>query len=123
MVMPFKLGVGARIGSGKQYMSWIDLEDEVRVIFHCMENESLQGPVNSTGPFPVTNAAFTKTLGRALSRPALLPLPAVAARIMFGEMADALLLSSQRVEPTKLLASGYTFRHTNLEETLRRILR
>jgi uncharacterized protein (TIGR01777 family) len=123
MVTPFKLGVGGRIGSGKQYMSWIDLEDEVQVIFHCMENESLQGPVNGTGPFPVTNAEFTKTLGRALSRPAMLPLPAVAARIMFGEMADALLLSSQRVEPTKLLASGYTFRHTNLEETLRRILR
>jgi uncharacterized protein (TIGR01777 family) len=123
MVTPFKLGVGGRIGSGRQYMSWIDLDDEVNVILHCIQNESMQGPVNSAGPSAVTNAEFTRTLGRALSRPAVLPLPAFAARAMFGEMADALLLSSQRVEPTRLLASGYAFRHTNLEQTLRRILR
>jgi uncharacterized protein (TIGR01777 family) len=123
MVTPFKLGVGGRIGSGAQYMSWIDLEDEVQVILHCIRNDSLQGPVNSAAPAAVTNAEFTKTLGRTLSRPALFPLPAFAARIMFGEMADALLLSSQRVEPAKLLARGYAFRHTNLEETLQRILR
>lgn len=123
MVMPFKLGVGGRIGSGKQYMSWIDLEDEVQIILHCIQNESMQGPVNSAGPAAVTNSEFTRTLGRALSRPAAFPLPAFVARVMLGEMADALLLSSQRVEPAKLLASGYAFRHTNLEETLRRILR
>jgi uncharacterized protein (TIGR01777 family) len=123
MALPFKLFVGGKIGSGQQYMSWIDLADEVQVILHCIQNESLQGPVNSVGPSAATNAEFTKTLGRALSRPALFPLPAFMARLMLGEMADALLLSSQRVEPTKLLASGFTFRHTNLEETLRRILR
>ena len=123
MVTPFKFGVGGRIGPGTQYMSWIDLEDEVQVILYCLQNESIQGPVNCAAPSAVTNTEFTKTLGRALSRPALFPLPAFAARAMLGEMADALLLSSQRVEPSKLLANGYVFRHTNLEETLRRILR
>lgn len=123
MVTPFKLGVGGRIGSGMQYMSWIDLEDEVQVILHCIQTESLQGPVNSVGPSPVTNAEFTKTLGRALSRPSVVPLPAFAARLALGEMADGLLLASQRVQPTKLLSTGYVFRHTNLEQTLRKILR
>jgi hypothetical protein len=122
MMTPFKFGVGGRTGSGRQYMSWIDLDDEVQVILHCLQNESLKGPVNSVGPSPVTNSEFTKALGRVLSRPSVLPLPAFAARLILGEMADALLLSSQRVEPTSLLASGYVFRSTNLEETLRRIL-
>jgi uncharacterized protein len=123
MALPFKFGVGGRIGSGEQYMSWIDLEDEVEVILHCLQKESIRGPLNSVAPSPVRNAEFTRTLGRALSRPALLPLPAFAARAMLGEMADALLLSSQRVDAAKLLSSGYTFRRTNLEDTLRRILR
>jgi uncharacterized protein (TIGR01777 family) len=123
MLLPFKLGVGGKIGSGRQYMSWIDLEDEVRVILHCIETPSIQGPVNSVGPSPATNAEFTRTLGRVLSRPTLLPLPAFAARLVLGEMADALLLSSQRVEPAKLLSSGHVFRHTNLEDTLRGILK
>jgi uncharacterized protein (TIGR01777 family) len=123
MVTPFKLGVGGKIGSGNQYMSWIDLEDEAQVILHCIQKESLQGPVNSVGPSPVRNAEFSKTLGRVLSRPSLFPLPAFMARLVLGEMAEGLLLSSQRVEPTKLLSSGYVFRHTNLEESLRRILR
>ena len=122
MVTPFKLGVGGKIGSGKQYMSWIDLEDEVQVILHCIQTESIEGAVNSAGPSAVTNAEFARTLGRALSRPSVFPLPAFVARVMLGEMADGLLLSSQRVEPARLLASGYAFRHTNLEETLRRIL-
>jgi uncharacterized protein (TIGR01777 family) len=123
MVTPFKLGVGGKIGSGNQYMSWIDLEDEAQVILHCIQKESLQGPVNSVGPSPVRNAEFSKTLGRVLSRPSLFPLPAFMARLVLGEMAEGLLLSSQRVEPAKLLSSGYVFRHTNLEESLRRILR
>ena len=123
MVTPFKLGVGGRFGPGTQYMSWIDLEDEVQVILHCIQKESLQGPVNSVGPSPVTNTEFTKTLGRVLSRPSLFPLPAPVARLILGEMADGLLLSSQRVAPAKLLSSGYVFRHTNLEDTLRKILR
>jgi len=123
MVTPFKLGVGGKIGSGAQYMSWIDLEDEVQVILHCVQNGSVQGAVNSVGPSAVTNAEFSKTLGRVLSRPSLFPLPAFMARLMLGEMADALLLSSQRVQPAKLSSSGYAFRHTNLEDTLRGILR
>jgi uncharacterized protein len=123
MALPFKLGVGGRIGSGQQYMSWIDLEDEVEIILHCLEKESIRGPLNSVAPSPVRNAEFTRTLGRALSRPTLFPLPAFVARGLLGEMGDALLLSSQRVDAAKLLSSGYTFRHTNLEDTLRGILR
>jgi uncharacterized protein (TIGR01777 family) len=122
MLLPFKMGVGGRIGSGDQYMSWIDLEDEVRVILHCISNDSTRGPVNSVGPSPVTNLEFTKTLGRVLSRPTVFPLPGFMARIMLGEMADALLLSSQRVEPARLTAEGFDFRHRNLEGSLRRIL-
>ena len=122
MLLPFKMGVGGKIGSGKQYMSWIDLEDEARVILHCISHDSIRGPVNSVGPSAVTNLEFTKTLGRVLSRPTLFPLPATIARLLFGEMADALLLSSQRVEPAKLTAEGFDFRHRNLEDTLRRIL-
>jgi uncharacterized protein len=123
MATPFTFGAGGKIGSGRQYMSWIDLEDEAQVILHCLQTESLKGPVNSVGPTPATNSEFTKALGRALSRPSILPLPAFAARLLLGEMADALLLSSQRVEPLKLRSSGYVFRSTNLEDTLRRILR
>jgi uncharacterized protein (TIGR01777 family) len=122
MLPPFKMGVGGKIGSGRQYMSWIDLEDEAGVILHCISRASIRGPVNSVGPSPVTNLEFTKTLGRVLSRPTVLPLPAFAARLLLGELADGLLLSSQRVEPAKLAAEGFVFRHRNLEETLRRIM-
>jgi uncharacterized protein (TIGR01777 family) len=121
MLVPFKMGVGGRIGSGTQYMSWIDLEDEVRVILHCIAHDATRGPVNGVAS-AVTNLEFTKTLGRALSRPTLFPLPAFMARILLGEMADALLLSSQRVQPAKLPSEGFDFRHRNLEDTLRRIL-
>ena len=122
MLLPFKMGVGGKIGSGKQYMSWIDLEDEVSVIQHCISRDSIRGPVNSVGPSPVTNLEFTKTLGRVLSRPTIFPLPAPMARILLGEMADGLLLSSQRAVPSALIAEGFNFRHPNLEEALRRIL-
>ena len=123
MATPFKLGVGGKMGSGMQYMSWIDLEDEVQVILHCIKKESIQGPINSASTLPVTNAEFTKILGRVLSRPTVFSMPAFMARLLLGEMADALLLSSQRIEPAKLISSGYTFRRPNLEDTLRRILR
>jgi uncharacterized protein (TIGR01777 family) len=123
MLPPFKMGVGGKIGSGRQYMSWIDLEDEAGVILHCISRDSMRGPVNSVGPSPVTNLEFTRTLGRVLSRPTVLPLPAFAARLLLGELADGLLLASQRVEPAKLTAEGFVFRHRNLEETLRRILK
>jgi uncharacterized protein (TIGR01777 family) len=122
MLLPFKMGVGGKIGPGTQYMSWIDLEDEARVILHCISHDSTRGPVNSVGPSPVTNLEFTKTLGRVLSRPTVFPLPGFMARILLGEMADALLLSSQRVQPAKLNAGGFNFRYQTLESSLRHIL-
>ena len=122
MLTPFRLGVGGRLGSGRQYMSWIDLEDEVGAIRHAIEEEELRGPVNAVAPRPVTNAEFTRTLGRVLGRPTPLPVPAFAARLAFGEMADALLLSSQRVEPARLLAAGYAFKYPDLEASLLHVL-
>jgi len=122
MLTPFKLGAGGVIGSGTQYMSWIAIDDLVGSIRHALVTDSLSGPVNVTAPNPVTNREFTRTLGRVLGRPTIAPLPAFAARLAFGEMADALLLSSTRVEPRKLLATRYTFRHPDLEEALRHLL-
>ena len=119
MLLPFKLGVGGRIGSGRQYMSWIALDDIVAVIRHAIENETLSGPVNATAPAPVTNLEYTKTLGRVLRRPTILPMPAFAARVAFGEMANDLLLASARVLPKKLGDSGFTFAHPEVESALR----
>jgi len=122
MLPPFRMGVGGRIGSGKQWMSWIALADVVGAIRHALENESLSGPINYVAPNPVKNAEFTKTLGRVLSRPTLFPIPAFGIRMVFGEMADALLLSSQRVEPSKLKSSGFKFQYSQLQPALRDIL-
>ncbi len=122
MLPPFRLGVGGKIGAGQQHMSWISLDDAIGATQHALSTESLSGPVNVVTPHPVTNVEFTKTLGRVLRRPTVLPMPAFAARLAFGKMADGLLLSSQRVEPAKLLASGYEFRHANLEPALRHLL-
>jgi len=122
MLLPFKLGAGGRIGSGMQYVSWIGIDDVAGVIHHAIVTESLQGPVNAVTPTPVTNAEYTRTLARVLSRPAVAPMPAFAARLAFGELADALLLASQRVIPTRLQASGYKFRYPELEGALRHLL-
>ncbi len=122
MLLPFKMGAGGRIGSGTQFMSWIAVDDVVGAIHHVLSTESLQGPVNTVAPAPVTNAEFTRVLARVLSRPALAPMPAFAARLAFGELADALLLSSQRVMPTRLQASGYRFQYPELENALRHLL-
>lgn len=122
MLLPFKLGVGGKIGSGRQYMSWIAIDDLVGVIHHALTTDSLQGPVNTVAPQAVTNLEFTKTLGRVLGRPTLFPLPAFAARWAFGQMADELLLASARVEPARLKASGYVFRTPDLEGALRHLL-
>ena len=105
MLPPFRMGVGGRVGSGKQWMSWIALDDVVGGIKFALANDSLKGPVNFVAPNPVTNAEFTKTLGKALSRPTLFPIPAFGVRLAFGEMADALLLSSQRVQPLGVFPS------------------
>jgi uncharacterized protein len=122
MLLPFKFGVGGKIGSGQQYWSWISLDDVCGVIVHCIQASGLHGPVNTVSPYPVTNIEFTKTLGRVLARPTIFPLPAFAARLALGEMADALLLSSARVEPAKLIASRFVFKHRELEPTLRYLL-
>jgi uncharacterized protein (TIGR01777 family) len=122
MLPVFRAGAGGRFGSGRQYMSWIALPDLVGVIRHALETDSLEGPVNAVTPHPVTNREFTKTLGHVLGRPTMAALPAFAARFLFGEMADELLLASTRVEPAKLLASVYRFRLPDLEGALRSLL-
>lgn len=122
MVTPFRLGVGGPLGSGRQWFSWISLDDVVGVIQFALATESLRGPVNVVAPRPVTNAEFTQVLGRVLRRPAVLPVPAFALRLLLGEMADGLLLASTRVEPAALAAAGYRFRHPELEPALKMLL-
>jgi uncharacterized protein (TIGR01777 family) len=122
MLLPFRMGAGGRIGSGRQWMSWITLDDVVGVIQHALATDSLRGPVNTVAPNPVTNAEFTRALGQMLHRPAIFPLPAFMVRLMFGEMGEALLLGSQRVDCGKLMASGFRFRHPELKPALEAIL-
>lgn len=122
LLPPFKMGVGGTIGNGNQFMSWVALEDAVGIIQHVLKDDKLEGAVNAVAPTPVTNYEFTKTLGKVLSRRTIFPMPAFAARLIFGEMADALLLSSIRVAPKRLLESGYKFRFTNLESALKTLL-
>ncbi len=122
MLLPFQLGVGGVMGNGKQYWSWIALEDVIGALQFALMTESLHGPVNLVAPQAVTNREFTKTLGRVLKRPTVFPLPAFAARLVLGEMADALLLSSARIAPAKLVTNGYSFKHGELEGALRAML-
>lgn len=122
MLVPFRLGVGGRIGDGRQYMSWITLDELTGVYLYALRTETLAGPVNAVTPNPVINADFTRTLGRVLRRPTLFPLPAFAARLVLGEMADELLLASARVQPARLVATGYVFRFAELENALRHVL-
>ncbi len=122
MLTPFRLGIGGRVGTGKQWMSWIALGDVVNGLKFLIADKSVNGPVNFVAPNPVTNAEFTKTLGQVLSRPTIFPVPAFAARLAFGELADALLLSSQRVDPSVLQDNGFLFSWPTLEPALRHIL-
>lgn len=122
MLTPFRMGIGGRIGGGKQWMSWIALDDVVNGLKFLIADESTHGPVNFVSPIPVTNAEFTTTLGRVLSRPTLFPVPAFGVRLAFGEMADALLLSSQKVAPGVLQDRGFSFTWPLLEPALRKIL-
>jgi uncharacterized protein len=122
MLLPFQLGAGGRIGSGGQFTSWIAVDDAIAALHHCLCEESVRGPVNVVAPGSVTNADFTRTLARVLRRPAVIPLPAFAARLLFGEMADALLLAGARVMPARLQASGYRFWFPDLEAALRHLL-
>lgn len=119
MLTPFKLGVGGVLGDGRQYMSCIALDDLVGAIVHCLATPALAGPVNGVCPQPVTNREFTKLLGEVLGRPTVFPVPAFAARLAFGEMADALLLASTRVEPARLLESGFVFSYPEVAAALR----
>jgi uncharacterized protein len=123
MLTPFKLGVGGRLGNGKQWMSWIDIQDMVGGIHHILKTDLLQGPVNMVAPKPVTNTEFSKMLASTLSRPAILPMPAFAVKLLFGEMGETLLLGSQRVEPVQLVASGYPFRFSTLRVSLENLLK
>jgi uncharacterized protein (TIGR01777 family) len=122
MLFPFRMGVGGTIGSGKQYLSWVAIDDVVGAVYHAITNESLKGPVSVVAPNPVTNREFTKTLGRVLGRPTLLPVPAFALRLIAREMADEMLLASTRVQPRALLSTGYQFRYPELEGALRHLL-
>ncbi len=122
LLPPFRLGLGGPVGSGRQWMSWISLDDLVRAILHALATASLAGPINAVAPAPVTNREFARTLGRVLRRPAVLPLPAGAARLLLGRMADELLLASARVVPARLEAAGFTFGDATLERALRRLL-
>ena len=122
MLLPFRLGAGGVVGSGKQWWSWVALDDAVGAIRHALVTPGLHGPVNVAGPNPVTNAEFTRTLGRVLARPTLFPVPVFAARLAFGEMADALLLASARVVPERLQQTGCVFHHPELEGALRHLL-
>lgn len=122
MLFPFKLGVGGTIGSGRQFMSWISMPDLLDVYLHALTHDDLSGPLNAVSPQPVTNLEFTKTLGAVLSRPTVFPLPAFAARLMLGEMAEDLLLASARVIPKKLQEAGFEFRFPRLKAALENIL-
>lgn len=122
MLTPFKLGVGGKIGSGKQWMSWIALEDVVGILRFALEDDSIRGPVNVVSPQPVRNVDFTQALAKTLHRPALFPAPAFALRLALGEMADALLLSSQRVVPAQLEKADYSFKHPDLAGVLATLL-
>jgi uncharacterized protein len=118
MLLPFRLGVGGRLGTGKQWMSWIALDDLVSLLKFAIEDAALSGPVNAVAPNPVTNAAFTRELAAAVHRPAILPVPAFALKILFGEMSE-ILLGGQRVIPQAALRAGFQFRYAGLGEALR----
>ena len=122
MLPPFRLGVGGPMGSGMQWLSWISLEDQLRAMEHALETEAVQGAVNLVSPNPVTNATFATALGRVLRRPALIPLPAFALELMFGEMGEATILAGQRVVPRALSGAGFKFAEPTLEGALRSML-
>jgi uncharacterized protein len=122
MLTPFKFGVGGRIGGGKQWMSWIAIEDMLQIIHFALENEKLRGVVNAVAPNPVTNAEFTKTFAKVLHRPAILPVPEFAVKLMFGEMGETLLLQGARVLPERLLENGFDFKFIHLEEAMKSAL-
>lgn len=123
MLTPFKFGVGGVIGSGRQWMSWIELDDLIRLFHFALENENVDGVLNATAPNPVTNEEFTKTLGKVLNRPTIFPIPEFAIKLLFGEMGETLLLTGARVLPEKTQAAGFDFKFQNLEEAMKHALK
>ena len=123
MLLPFKLGFGGVIGGGPQYISWITIHDAIQAIFFLLNNRDISGPVNIVSPNPVTNYVFTKTLAQELTRPAFIPLPGIMVKLILGQMAEELLLSSARVVPRKLLNTGFKFNHPQLDHALKFILK
>jgi uncharacterized protein (TIGR01777 family) len=123
MLPPFKLGLGGRMGNGKQWMSWIHIADEIALIFHCFKRSDLSGSINASSPHPVTNRQFSQLLGKVLARPTLLPMPSSIAKLLFGEMAEELLLTGQRVYPRKALESGFKFSYSELKPALEQIIK
>ena len=121
MLLPFRLGLGGRLGDGRHWMSWISRTDLVRVVQRALDDERLRGPVLAVAPTPVTNRDYTRTLGKVLRRPTILPVPRLALRLLFGDLADV-LLGSQRARPQRLLEAGFTFEHPNVEAALRAAL-
>jgi uncharacterized protein (TIGR01777 family) len=122
MLLPFRIGLGGPLGSGRQWMSWIAIHDALEILLRLLADTRFQGPINVTAPVPVTNREFTRTLGRVLSRPAIFAVPEKALEVALGEMAKGTVLSSSRVMPAKLMAAGYRFRHPDLESALREVL-
>lgn len=123
MLIPFKLGLGGVLGSGEQFMSWIDIDDLVAIVLFALTNKQLTGPINVVAPFPVTNAVFTKALGQILNRPTFLSIPAFMLKLVLGEqMANELLLNSTRVDPMRLVQSGYSFLYPDLTASLKHLL-
>ena len=123
MLLPFKLGLGGKVGHGQQFMSWISLEDEVRAIQFLIEQTHISGPVNLTAPNPVTNLQLTQSLGKALHRPTLLPMPEGMVKLLFGEMGELLLLGSNRIKSNVLQANGFQFNHIDIQSALNAMLR
>jgi uncharacterized protein (TIGR01777 family) len=123
MLTPFKLGLGGRIGSGQQWMSWIHVQDWVGAIHHILKNDLIQGAVNMVAPKPVRNLEFVKTLASVLSRPAIFPMPEFAVKLAFGEMGEEVLLAGQKVEPAKLISTGYPYRYRDLRPALEALLK
>jgi len=122
MLPPFKIGFGGKIGHGKQWMSWIHLDDLVGIILYCIEHNNLSGAINGTSPNPVTNQVFTKVLGTMLRRPTIFPMPLIVVKLLMGQMGEELLLAGKRILPKKISDAGYNFQYQKLEDALKNVL-
>ena len=122
MLPPFKMGLGGKLGHGEQWMPWVHLDDLVGIIIYCINNDNLKGPVNGTSPNPVINQVFTKTLGLALKRPTIFPMPKVVIKLLMGQMGEELLLVGKKILPQKVLDAGYDFKYKTLDDALKNIV-